>query len=200
MESLRKCKFDPLFFSSKSCFLDQSRICEVSPTRDSEFLQILFCTQINDKEKYFVVSFEPVKSTGSPKWDLTPQNIWLSDSIPETALLKFKANNGNFLDFLFQQLDAENVLKQSKLHFTGTNFIFANPYHMDPMTSCHWQRYLNQATRPYKLLIGSEFYDNKWSRELQSLKATTCMVCALTGIVFSTVNFFIPGNFRRVFM
>jgi len=95
----------------------------------------------------FFVSFEPVKEkietrresrkaskeewsaeapslSGSPKWDSTPQNIWLSDSIPETALLKFKTN---------PKLDAENVLKQSKLHYTGTNFIFASPYHLDPM-------------------------------------------------------------------
>ena len=165
LESLRKWKFGPLYLFSKwtkvvdlnslkvdqSCFLDQSRICEVSPTRDSEILHILFWTQINDKEKYFVVNFEPVKSTGSPKWDLTPQNIWLSDSIPETALLKFKANPGIFLDFFFQKFGAENVLKQSKMHFTGMNFIFAYPYHMDPMVSCHWQPYLSQATRPYKL-------------------------------------------------
>merc|ERR1711914_16097 len=66
-------------------------------------------------------------SIGSPKWDSTPQNIWLSDSIPETALLKFKA------------LNFSNVLKRSKLFYTGTNFIFANPYHMDRMTSCHWE-------------------------------------------------------------
>merc|ERR1711917_172341 len=99
-------------------------------------------------------SAEAPSSSGSPKWDSTPQNIWLSDSIPETALLKFKVNHGHYpwyLDFFFQKFDTENVLKQSKLHYTGTNFIFANPYHMDPMTSCHWQRYLNQATRPYKV-------------------------------------------------
>merc|ERR1711990_1290718 len=55
-------------------------------------------------------SAEVPSSTGSPKWDSTPQNIWLSDSIPETALLKFKTN---------PKLDAENVLKQSKLHYTA---------------------------------------------------------------------------------
>jgi len=77
-------------------------------------------------------SAEAPSSTGSPKWDSTPQNIWLSDSIPETALLKFKTN---------PKLDAENVLKQSKLHYT----------------------------------------------------ARTCMVCGVTGIIFSAVNLFIPG-------
>ena len=65
LESLRKCKFGPLYFSLKWTkvvdsnslkvdqrrFLDQSRICEVSPTRDFERLQILFWTQINDKGK-----------------------------------------------------------------------------------------------------------------------------------------------------
>ena len=178
LESLRK--FGPLYFFSKwtkvvdlnslkvdqRCFLDQNRICEVSPTCNSELLRILFWTQINDKEKYFVVSFEPVKSTGSPKWDLTPQNIWLSDSIPETALLKFKENPGKFLDSLFRSsFDAENVLKQSKLHFTGTNFIFANPYHMDPMVSCHWEPdHINY-------IIGSILYDYKCLRGLQSLKS-----------------------------
>ena len=60
-------------------------------------------------------SVEATKSSGSSKWDSTPQSIWLSDSIPETALLKFKAN---------PKLDAENVLKQSKLHNTGRNFLF----------------------------------------------------------------------------
>merc|ERR1711953_151739 len=55
-------------------------------------------------------SAEDPSSTGSPKWDSTPQNIWLSESIPETALLKFKSN---------PKLDAENVLKQSKIHYTA---------------------------------------------------------------------------------
>merc|ERR1712193_515050 len=77
-------------------------------------------------------SAEAPSSTGSPKWDSTPQNIWLSESIPETSVLKFKTN---------PKLDAENVLKQSKLHYT----------------------------------------------------ARTCMVCGVTGIIFSAVNFFIPG-------
>ena len=27
-------------------------------------------------------------------------------------------------------------------------------------------------------------------------KARTCMVCGMTGLVFSAVNIFIPGNFR----
>ena len=58
---------------------------------------------------------EAPKSSGSPKWDSTPQSIWLSDSIPETAVLKFKTN---------PKLDAENVLKQSKLHYTGRNFLY----------------------------------------------------------------------------
>ena len=64
-------------------------------------------------------SAEAPKSLESPKWDSTPQNIWLSDSIPETALLKFKTN---------PKLDAENVLKQSKLHYTGRNSLFADQY------------------------------------------------------------------------
>merc|ERR1712235_119238 len=46
----------------------------------------------------------------SPKWDSTPRNIWISGSLPETALLKYKVN---------PKLDSENILKQSKLHNTA---------------------------------------------------------------------------------
>merc|ERR1712131_332693 len=49
-------------------------------------------------------------SEGSPKWDSSPQNIWISNSLPETSQLKFRAN---------PKLDPENVLKQSKLHYTA---------------------------------------------------------------------------------
>jgi len=88
--------------------------------------------EIRKASKQEESSAEAPKSSGSPKWDSTPQSIWLSDSIPETALLKFKTN---------PKLDAENVLKQSKLHYT----------------------------------------------------ARTCMVCGMTGLIFSAVNIFIPG-------
>ena len=54
-------------------------------------------------------------SEKSPKWDSSPQNIWISNSLPETSQLKFRAN---------PKLDPENVLKQSKLHYTGTAFTF----------------------------------------------------------------------------
>ena len=50
-------------------------------------------------------------SERSPQWDLTPQNIWISDSLPETSQLKFCPN---------PNLNRENVLKRSKLYFTGT--------------------------------------------------------------------------------
>ena len=67
----------------------------------------------------------------SSKWDSTPQNIWLSDSLPETAVLKFKADPKLDADSVV----AENVLKQidfrlSKLNHTGMNVLFANPYLM----------------------------------------------------------------------
>lgn len=53
---------------------------------------------------------ESLHSSASSKWDLTPQSMWISNSLPETALLKFKTN---------PKLDAENVAKQSKMHYTA---------------------------------------------------------------------------------
>ena len=89
--------------------------CRVEPVKE----EIETRRESRKASKEEELSAETASSSGSLKWDSTPQNIWLSDSIPETALLKFKTN---------PKLDAENVLKQSKLHYTGTNFIFANPY------------------------------------------------------------------------
>ena len=85
--------------------------CRVEPVKE----EIETRREIRKASKEEESSAEAPKSSGSPKWDSTPQSIWLSDSIPETALLKFKTN---------PKLDAENVLKQSKLHYTGTNFLF----------------------------------------------------------------------------
>merc|ERR1711962_76317 len=45
------------------------------------------------------------------EWDTTPRNVWISDSLPETAVLKQHSLNPKF--------DAENILKNSKLGFTS---------------------------------------------------------------------------------
>ena len=101
----------------------------------------------------FFVSFEPVKEkietrresrkasreewsaenpslSGSPKWDSTPQNIWLSDSIPATSVLKWCSLSfgpitrcGSKEPFL-STCPRTIVTEQSKIPYTGTNFIF----------------------------------------------------------------------------
>ena len=104
----------------------------------------------------FFVSFEPVKEkietrresrkaskeewsaeapslSGSPKWDSTPQNIWLSDSIPATSVLKwYSLSFGPITTWSSKESILSTcgttcpslVTEQSKIPYTGTNFIF----------------------------------------------------------------------------
>ena len=68
-------------------------------------------------------------SERSPKcrWDPTPQNIWISNSLPGTSQLKFK------LELNRCGMDPEIVLKKSKLHYTGTESML-NEFWLQPET------------------------------------------------------------------
>ena len=69
-----------------------------------------------DLMQYMIDKYENETTTErSPKWDLTPQNIWISNSLPKTSQLKFKKTLSPKKKL---KLNHGNVLEQSKLLFT----------------------------------------------------------------------------------